>query len=365
MTPRSTGLHRDLVLLKRRGWLFIPFFILGVVISLAFDNVAGQSNAVATMQLSTVVHDFVAGGDRGFRVFEAQALVYDDRFRQEVIDATGDKNFDYSRYVISLTAVSTADGISDGTLTVSIKDETLANAQKYRQAFVDVFLKEYKNPDGLFRTRFIQKKQDEADTAEKYYQEGLAKLKAMPQAKGLPLDQVAAWDRASALVDELGKQEADLIVQLAQVQGAADAANATPASAAALASAILHQQVSAADAIPTLNAMVTSLKAAIVAIRQQRLAVSDVGLDADLLRQLDDVRGLDNTRREATGRAQNVRTVAASAENTVETTYSQSGGLGGSNKGRVAIVLAVTIVFGLIAIYGAEWLSQVRRGSEE
>ena len=32
--------------------------------------------------------------------------------------------------------------------------------------------------------------------------------------------------------------------------------------------------------------------------------------------------------------------------------------------GDLAVVIAVTLVFGLIAIYLLEWLSQVRRGSE-
>ncbi len=54
-----------------------------------------------------------------------------------------------------------------------------------------------------------------------------------------------------------------------------------------------------------------------------------------------------------------------SAESTVETSYSFSGGAAGTLVGRVAVVLAVTIVFGLIAIYTLEWLSQVSRGASD
>jgi len=346
--------------------MFIPFFVFGVLVALAFGSFTGKSNAVATLQLSTIVHDFVAGGDRGFRVFEAEAMTRDDQFKQEVRDAIGDKNFDYSRFTISLTAVSVGDGISDGALTVSIKDDKLAQAQKYRQAFVDVFTREYKNPDGLFRSRFIQKKQDEATIAEKLYQESYAKLKQMPGAKNVPLDQLATWDRAGGLVDELGKQEAQVMAQQAQVQATIDSLGAaSPAAAAAVASSVLHQPVAPADAAAALNAANTALKASVAAIRQQRQAFSDGGLDPDFLRQLDEVRGLDNTRHQAIGNAQNVRAVAGSAESTIETTLSQSGGLAGSTRGRVAVVLAVTVIFGLIAIYTVEWLSQIRSNAAD
>ncbi len=366
MTARSSGLQRDLHLVRRRAWLFIPFFVLGVLIALAFGSLAGKSNAVATMQLSTVVHDFVAGGDRGFRVFEAEAMTHDNGFKQEVRDAIGDKNFDYARFSISLTAVAVGDGVSDGVLTVSVKDDNLAQAEKDRQAFVDVFTREYTNPDGLFRRRFVQKKQDEADLAEKLYQESYAKLKAMPAAKNLPLDELAKWDRTGGLQDELGKQEAQVMAQQAQVQATIDTlGSASPAAAAAAAGAVLHQSVAPADAAAALNAANTALKASIAAIRQQRQAMSDGGLDPDFLRQLDEVRGLGYARHEASGRVQNVRAVVGSAESTVETSLSQSGGLAGSNRGRVAIVLAVTVIFGLIAIYAVEWLSQIRNNTQD
>jgi hypothetical protein len=346
--------------------LFIPFFILGIFVAVAFGSFTGKSNAVATLQLSTIVHDFVAGGDRGFRVFEAEAMTRDDQFKQEVRDATGDKNFDYSRFTISLTAISVGDGISDGVLTVSIKDDNLGLSEKYRQAFVDVFTREYKNADGLFRTRFVQKKQDEADIAEKLYLDSYAKLKQLPAAKNVPLDQLANWSRAGGLVDELGKQEAQVIAQQAQVQATIDTLGAaSPAAAAASASLVLHQTVAPGDALAALNAANAALKASVTSIRQQRFSMSDGGLEPDFLRQLDEVRGLDNTRTQAVGNAENVRAVVGSAESTVDTTLSQSGGLAGSNRGRVAIVLAVTIIFGLIAIYAVEWLSQVRFNSPD
>ena len=366
MTPRSSGLQRDLRLLRRRAWLFIPFFVLGVVVAIEFGSFTGKSNAVATMQLSTVVHDFVSGGDRGFRVFEAEAMAHDAQFKQEVRDATGDKNFDYARFTISLTAVSAGDGVTDGTLTISVKDDNLGLAENYRKAFVDVFTREYSDPDGLFRRRFVQKKQDEADLAEKYYQESYTKLKAMPFAKTVPLDQLASWDRTGGLMDELAKQEAAVMAQQLQVQAAIDSTGtSSPAAVAAAASAVLHTTVASADAATSLTTANAAFKASVIAIRQQRLSLSDGNLDPDFLRQLDEVRGLDNTRHEAVGRLQNVRAVVGSAESTVETSLSQSGGLAGSNKGRVAIVLAVTIIFGLIAIYTVEWLSQVSKGSAD
>jgi hypothetical protein len=49
----------------------------------------------------------------------------------------------------------------------------------------------------------------------------------------------------------------------------------------------------------------------------------------------------------------------------METSYTFSGGLAGSLLGRIAVVIAVTLVFGLIAIYAWEWLSQVRAGVED
>jgi hypothetical protein len=48
----------------------------------------------------------------------------------------------------------------------------------------------------------------------------------------------------------------------------------------------------------------------------------------------------------------------------VDTSYTFSGGLAGSLLGRIAVAIAITVVFGLIAIYTLEWLSQARSSSE-
>src|SRR5512138_426995 len=106
MPPRTSGLQRDLNLLKRRWWVFIPFLLLGILIAVAFGSFAGQSNAVASMQLDTVIHELFSGGDRGLRIFEADAMTTDDEFKQKVIQATGDPNFDYARFSIALTPIS-------------------------------------------------------------------------------------------------------------------------------------------------------------------------------------------------------------------------------------------------------------------
>ncbi|MEP6872122.1 MAG: hypothetical protein ABI939_09790, partial [Anaerolineaceae bacterium] len=108
MRPRTSGLQRDLNLLKRRWWVFIPFLLIGVVIALSFGSFAGKANAVATMQLETVVQQLASGGDRGLRVFEAQSMASDSRFKQKVVDATGDPKFDYARFSIALTPISVA-----------------------------------------------------------------------------------------------------------------------------------------------------------------------------------------------------------------------------------------------------------------
>ena len=53
----------------------------------------------------------------------------------------------------------------------------------------------------------------------------------------------------------------------------------------------------------------------------------------------------------------------ASSQSSIETSYTSSGGIAGTLFGRIAVVVAVTLVFGLIAIYVFEWLAQVRAGS--
>jgi hypothetical protein len=76
------GLRRDLLLIRRRAWIFIPFLLLGILLALVFGRVSGDANAVASMQLETVVHTVTSGGERGLRIFEAQSMTTDERFKQ-------------------------------------------------------------------------------------------------------------------------------------------------------------------------------------------------------------------------------------------------------------------------------------------
>ena len=213
MPPRTSGLQRDLNLLKRRWWVFIPFLLMGVVIALSFGSFAGKANAVATMQLETVVQQLASGGDRGLRVFEAQSMASDSRFKQKVVDATGDPKFDYARFSIALTPISVADGVSRGILTVSVQDQDKAAAEKYRAAFVEVFTREYQAPDGLYRERFITKIQLTADTFEKQFFDAYTELRPKLEALNLPVDEMIRPRNTTAvsLLDELNKQEAELI----------------------------------------------------------------------------------------------------------------------------------------------------------
>lgn len=369
MTARTSGLQRDISLIRRRWWLFLPFLVLGVLVAIAFGSFAGTSNAVATIQLETVVHNVVPGGDRGFRIFEADSMTRDEEFKKRVRAAIGDPNFDYSRYSISLNSVAVADGVSQGTLTLSIHDEDLATAERLRTAWVDTFVHEYEAQDGLFRERFIQKKQDVLTVSEKLYEDEFKKLQQLAAGKNLPIDVLtmyAQYARGSGLIDELSRQEAQLVARQAEVQGAIDSLNgASSATAAAVASTVLGQAVPGGEGLNALNASNTSLKAAIAALRTQRASYTDSGMPTDVSEQVTVVRSLDNQKQQASDALEGAKAAAASAASTADTTYSTSGGLAGSMLGRVAIVIAITVVFGLIAIYGVEWLSQIRSNTSD
>ncbi|MCK9517408.1 MAG: hypothetical protein M0R74_00050 [Dehalococcoidia bacterium] len=361
MSPRTNGFERDLNLVRRRAWLFIPFFVLGLLAAFAAGTVAGDSTAVATMQLDTMVHDMVPGGDRGLRIFEAQAMTTDDRFKAAVREEIGDPNFDIARFVVVLRPVSIAEGVSRGTLTVSIADSDKATAGRYRDAWVSVFEHHYTALDGLFRTRFIESKQDVADLAEQRYTETFAAIQG--QHPELPLDELVRSpdQRGFTLVEELSRQEGQLLRQLAEVEGALASGNVT----GALASAVLGTPIADGQAQAALEGRRASLEAAIGTVREQRAAYSDASLDPELRTAIDDLRSLADLRLESATRLNNARVVITSAQSDVETTYTFSGGVAGSMAGRVAIVVAITVVFGVIAIYALEWLSQVRTGVEE
>lgn len=369
MPGQTSGLQRDLNLVRRRWWLFIPFLLFGVLVSFALGSVAGKANAVASMQLETVVHELFLGGDRGFRIFEAEAMTTDKEFRDKVIATIGDPDFDYARFNISLSPVSIADGVSRGTITVSVKDDSKSQAEKYRAAFVGVFETEYTAEDGLFRQRFVRKRQEVADQTAADFQEAYKKLKAAGDAQGISVDELFRFRKniGTDPLDELNRQEGALVGELAEVQAALKTLGSGRyggETASVLASAVLGVDVGG-DPMAALQAREVELQEALASIRKQRAAMSDGAFEPGFLKLLDDVRGLDQLKEEAYGRLANARAAVVSAESTVDTTYTFSGGLAGTMLGRVAVVLAVTIVFGLIAIYTLEWLSQVRAGTQE
>lgn len=339
MPPRTSGLQRDLNLLKRRWWVFIPFFFFGILMALAFGSFAGKANAVASMQLDTIIHELFSGGDRGLRIFEADAMTTDAGFKQKVVEAIGDPNFDYARFSIALNPISVADGVSRGVLTVSIQDDDKALAEKYRQAFVGVFTREYTEQDGLFRTRFVAKKQEVVNEFNRQYAASYATLKPLAEAKGLPIDELTrpASITRSGLTDELNRQEAELRRELAEANAAANKDAARQAQ----------------------------LEAAIRSIQAYRLSLSPGAFDPEFRQLVDDVRTLGDLRNESYVRLNNARGAVVSAQSDIETSYSFSGGLSGSKVGQAAIVLAVTIIFGLIAIYTIEWLTQIRSHSQD
>ena len=364
MPPGTSGLERDLNLVRRRAWLFIPFGILGILAALFIGSATGDANAVASLTLDTTVHDLVIGGDRGLRIFEAQEMTSDDRFRQEVKDKIGDPNFDFSRFTISLAPISVADGISRGILTVSITDPDEATAQAYRQAFVDVFSKEYLNQDGLYRQRFRESRERVAEDNQQQFLAAYEALKAKAPP-GVNID-LLLETRGQTAPSTIGfEQVARLQADLAEVEGAlATASSASPAAAAAVASSILGQPVAAGDAQAALTLKRAALAAAIDSYSKNSIAFAPDQLDAETLRLLDTARGLRSVKDESYIRLANADVAALSAESHMDTSYSASGGLAGSLVGRVAVALVVTIVFGLIAIYTLEWLSQARSSSD-
>ncbi|MBK9612660.1 hypothetical protein [Candidatus Amarobacter glycogenicus] len=360
MPPGTSGLERDLNLVRRRAWLFIPFAILGILAALFVGRATGDSNAVASLTLDTTVHDLVAGGDRGLRIFEAQEMTSDDRFRQKVKDAIGDQDFDFGRFAISLSPISVADGISRGILTVSITDPDKASAEKYRQAFVDVFQSEYVNEEGLYRQKFLERRVKVAEDNQAEYLKAYSALKASVPAS-IAVDAYLETRGNSTPSTASNEALARLQVELAQVDATlAAAAGASPAALAAAASSLLGQPVAAADAQAALTLKRAALAAATASFSKSATTIAESQLNAEQLRLLDTARGLRQVKEESYIRLANAQVAVQSAESHVDASYSFSGGLAGSLLGRIAVALAVTIVFGLVAIYTLEWLSPAR-----
>ncbi|MBK6664143.1 MAG: hypothetical protein IPG47_15790 [Thermoflexaceae bacterium] len=359
-TPQS-GLYRDLSLIRRRWWVFIPFLLLGVVLAFSFGRVAGDANATASMQMETQIPAVFSGGDRGFRIFEAQAMTGDERFKALVREKLGDPNFDYSRYSIALSPISVADGVSRGVLALSVTDVDKANAERYRDAFVAAFTEAYTQPDGLFRLRFLESQEKVARNAEKNFQEAAAALRVEAAKRGVPVDEILRSRQYvnGGLPQELNRTEADAQFELSQVT-AALAGN--PSGAAA--SAILGTPVSDAQARAVLTERQATLQAAIDGIRKQRLAISDISIeDSAFLYLIDDLRSQTVIKDQAFNYLNNARATIANAQTTVDTSVSFSGGVAGTGMGRVAVAIAVTLVFGLISIYLLEWLLQIRENA--
>lgn len=368
MAPRTSGFDRDIRLIRRRAWLFIPFFILGVAIALFYSRVSGKTNAIGTIGIQTVVHEVFTGGDRGFRTFEADQMTRDPVFKKEVIDAIGDPNFNYARFGIALSTLSIGDGVSSGTETVAIQDSNAALAQKYRNAWVNVFIKEFTSADGLFRETATNQRKAVVDQAEKNYVDDFAKLQALAKTEGVtaPLDQLAQPTRDRSVTQGLNTQQADLMTQLAQVQAAEKtiAAGADASTASALASSVLQATVSG-DPAAALKAREATLNAAIATLSEQRASMSDGSFSPEFQSLLDNVRQEAAVKDAAYQNYNDGRAAAVSVRTNVAPVYTQSGGKGQSLLGRIAIVVVVTIVFGLIAIYAWEWLSQVRSGTDK
>ncbi len=366
MPPGTSGLERDLNLVRRRAWLFIPFALLGIAVGLFVGRATGDSNAVASMTLDTTVHDLVAGGDRGLRIFEAQEMTNDPKFKEKVIAAIGEPDFEYSRFVVSLAPISVADGISRGILTVSITDPDKTVAERYRQAFVDVYTAEYMNRDGLFRTRYVDRRAEVAAQSDAALLDVLAELRAAAEPEGVNIDVFLETRGQNAPSTVAFTVQSDFRRELAEVNGAlANIGSLSATGAATLAASVIDQPVTAGDAGPVLTARKATLEAAIAEFARVSPTIAETSLEPETLFLLDLARGRRQIKDESYIRLANAQVAVDSAESNIETSYSFSGGLAGSTLGRVAVAIVITIVFGLIAIYTVEWLSQARGSADE
>jgi len=367
MTGRTRGLQRDVEIVRRRAWVFIPFFVLGLIAAFALhQRSSGTSSATSTIQLQTSIYDLTSGGDRGFKVYDAQAMTRLPQFRKEVIDAIGNKSFDYSRFGIILNPNVTSEGVSSGNLVVTISDGSRAKATTYQHAFVEVFNKEFTSPDGLFRTQFVKQQQTVAAAADQQYQTAYQKLQQAAQQAGLsvPISQLASSDQSGGYLDRLGQQSADLAAEEARTTAAVQTVGSdTSGAAGAVASSVLGQPVSGADAAAALQAHAAALQAAITALGTQLGDATGTALPEELRVQVANVRALDAARTNAAEDVANAQAAVTSAFTSADATNTASGGNVSSTLALIAIVIGVTVVFGLIAIYLLEWLWQLRAAS--
>src|SRR4029079_11454675 len=118
------------------------------------------------------------------------------------------------------------------------------------------------------------------------------------------------------------------------------AALANPAAAAsgAQASAILGTTVADGQAQGTLQARPSVLTAAIKDLEGQRAKVSDGSFDPAFLAQVDELRALADIQRTNFAGLEDAKVAVTTAQSTVSTSYSFSGGVTGTWLGRIAIV---------------------------
>ncbi|MBI2767081.1 MAG: hypothetical protein HYX53_14380 [Chloroflexi bacterium] len=351
-TGFSEGVRRDVRIVRGRAWLFVPAFALGVLLVFASRQAAGASSATASLTLDTTVHTLVDGGDRGLRIYEAQGMTRDDRFKLKVAEATGVPGFDYSRFAISLAPESVEEGVSRGALTVTIADASKLTAEKYVRDFVRVFTEEYTAPEGLFRQRYIDSKRAVAAATEKEFEAASGAARRVVEGRGMPFDELAREN--PDFLANLNRKEAELTGELAQV--AATLTAGTPTGLAA--TGLLGRPVGDAEAPDALQARRQSLEAAITDVRAQRAALSETAMDAVLLGQLDNLRALGRTRNESAVRLSNAIVTAADAETDLAVTYSASKAVGDTLQGRIALIIVVTLIAGLGGIFLLEWLAQ-------
>ena len=241
----------------------------------------GEATAVASLTLDTTVHDLVVGGDRGLRIFEAQEMTSDTAFRDEVRAAIGDPDFDFGRFAISLSPISVADGISRGILTVSDYRPRESRGERYRQAFVDVFITEYTAPDGLCRpassTGAVRSPRTTPSSSKRSTLSSRPGRDPLGINIDLPLVDVRGQTSPSTLDYE---QQAQLRRELAEVEGAIGAiAGISDGAAAAVAGSVLGQPVAAGDAASALAARKSALEAAIEAFAVDTVAFAESKLD--------------------------------------------------------------------------------------
>ena len=318
------------------------------------------------MTLDTTVHDLVIGGDRGLRIFEAQEMTNDPRFKEKVVAEIGEQNFEYSRFSISLAPISVADGISRGILTVSVTDPDKEKAAAYRQAFVTVFTREYTELDGLWRSRFVERRENTLQIVTDLFTDVYTELKTRTSALDVDVDSLLDSRGQIAPSTYYYEERTRLQSELAEVTGARSAIEtASESVATVVASSVLGFEVAAGDAEEALAIRASSLTAALSTLEATVAPIAEDRLDPETSRLLDVARGLRQIKDESTVRLANATVASSSAESYITTSYSASGGMGRTLIGRVAVVLVVTIVFGLIAIYTLEWLSNGLRPSDE